>query len=57
MKRYIIVDLHTKKALYGTGGITMTFSTSEIAEEVAIHFYKSKDDYIIAEICYVSSLT
>lgn len=50
--KYIVVDLRTKKALYGVGNKTLTFSSHEIAEEVGSQFFFSKDDYMIIA-CFI----
>jgi hypothetical protein len=50
--KYIVVDLKTKKALYGAGNKTLTFSTVEIAEEVGSQFFVNKEEYMIIA-CFI----
>ena len=45
--KYIIIDLNTKKALYGLNGITLTFSTEIAAQELAIQMC-SKNYLVVA---------
>lgn len=46
-RNWIIVDLETKKALYGINRVTLTFSTKEIAEEVAEQLFDVHSRYVI----------
>lgn len=48
--KYIIVDLVTKKALYGVKQKTLVFSSEAIAIEVAKQFFFNDENYIIIEI-------
>lgn len=50
--KYIIIDLKTTKALYGINNKTLSFSTYDIAEEVAKQFFNEKSDYLIIS-CYI----
>lgn len=50
MEKYIIIDINTKKALYGIGVKTLLFSSHKIALEVADQFFDHGDKYIIIEI-------
>ncbi len=48
--KYIIVSLLTNKALYGVAGITLHFTTYEIAYEVGKQFFKNEIDFRVVEI-------
>jgi len=48
--KYIIVSLLTNKALYGVNAITLTFTTYEIAYEVAEQFFINESDFRIVGI-------
>lgn len=50
MKRYLIYCESSRCLLYGLNNISMKFTTRLIAEEVASHFFKNKDNYKIIEI-------
>jgi|LakMenE01Jun11ns_1017448.scaffolds.fasta_scaffold6897016_2 hypothetical protein len=45
--KYIIVDLRTKKALYGAGNKTLSFSSFELADEVGSQFFLNKEEYMV----------
>ncbi len=47
---WLIISLHTKQPLYGIRQKTMVFSTQDIAYEVAMHFFKTKEEFIIINI-------
>ena len=49
-KEWIIVDAQTEKALYGVAGITLTFSSKDIAEEVADQFFATRERYIVVNV-------
>jgi len=50
IKNYFIVDLKTKKALYGYGEKSLVFSTAENAYETASQFFENKEGFLIIEI-------
>lgn len=47
---WIIIDLSTKKALYGLYGCTIELSSYEIAKEVAEIFFTDFGKYLIVSI-------
>ena len=49
-KNWIFIDNQTKSALYGAGNKTFSFSTKEIAQEVAEQLFEKTDRYIIVNI-------
>lgn len=49
-KEWVILDLRTKKLLYGVGRKTLTFSTEDIAIEVAEQFFEVPEIYTILNI-------
>lgn len=48
--KWIIIDLRTRRALYGISENTLCFSSSEIAMEVASQFFKNVTDFIVVPI-------
>ena len=48
--KWIIIDLKTRRALYGVLGKTLKFSTKEIAEEVASQFFEKAETYMVVQI-------
>lgn len=50
--KYIIIDLKTKKALYGAASKTLAFDSYEIADAVAFQFFISKEEYMIIA-CFI----
>lgn len=49
-KNWFIIDTRTKRPLYGINTKSLTFSSYEIANEVAVQFFHSENDYIIVKI-------
>lgn len=49
-KDWIIIDIETRKALYGVKQKTLMFSSEEIAEEVAEQLFEKSDKYIIVNV-------
>jgi len=47
---WIIIDIETRKALYGVKQQTLMFTSKEVAEEVAEQLFEKHDRYIIV-IC------
>jgi len=47
--KYIIIDLNTKKALYGLNSKTLEFTNLEAAIELANQFFQ-KGDFIVVSI-------
>jgi len=47
---WIIIDLSTKKALYGAETKTLQFSSEQIALEVASQFFLNENKYMIIKI-------
>lgn len=47
---WIIIDKVTEKALHGVNGLTLLFSTKEIAEEVGKQFFFNMDDFLTIKI-------
>lgn len=50
--KFIIVNIITKKALYGIKDKTLIFSTYDAAYEVAIQFFENVNDFRVIEINY-----
>lgn len=50
--KYTIVDLRTKKALYGAGNKTLLFSSFELADEVGSQFFLNKEEYMVIA-CFI----
>jgi len=53
--KYIIIDLRTKKPLYGINNKTVQFSTEEAANEMADAFFLSNQSFVIVPVCPVYS--
>lgn len=49
-KDWIIIDIETRKALYGVRQQTLMFSSKEIAEEVAEQLFEKHDRYIVVNV-------
>lgn len=49
-KTWIIIDVKTKKALYGFKRKTLTFSSEEIAIEVAEQFFETYNEFLVVQI-------
>ena len=47
---WIIIDIETKKALYGVMQKTLMFTSKEVAEEVAEQLFEKHDRYIIVNV-------
>lgn len=47
---WIIIDIRTRKALYGAGSRLLRFSTEEVAKEVAEQLFEKTSAYIICHI-------
>jgi len=47
---WIIIDIETRKALYGVKQKTLMFSSEEIAEEVAEQLFEKPDRYIVVNV-------
>lgn len=50
IKTYLIVELKTKRPLYGLGQKSLVFSSAENAHEVASQLFEKKEDFLIIEI-------
>ncbi len=49
-RNWIIIDVKTEKCIYGLEGVTMKFSTRDIAEEVAECLFKTDSDFILTQL-------
>ncbi len=49
-RKWIIIDLDTKKALYGANRKTLRFSEKEIAQEVGEQLFEKQDRFTILNI-------
>lgn len=54
---WIIIDIETRKALYGVKQKTLMFSSEEIAEEVAEQLFEKPDRYIVVNVAQDLSLS
>lgn len=48
--KWIIVDTRKYAALYGVGGKTLSFSSKEIALEVANQFFENEDFFMLVSV-------
>ena len=48
--KWIIVDTVKYAALYGFGQITLSFSSKQIALEVANQFFESENDFMLVSV-------
>jgi len=49
-RNWIVLDLTTKKALYGINNKTLRFSEKDIAQEVAEQLFEKQDMFMILNI-------
>jgi hypothetical protein len=49
-KTWVIIDLRTGKSIYGINNVTMRFTTSEVAHEIAFWLFETREDYLITQI-------
>ena len=54
---WIIIDIETRKALYGVKQQTLMFTSKEIAEEVAEQLFEKHDRYIVVNVAQDLKLT
>lgn len=54
---WIIIDIETRKALYGVKQQTLMFTSKEVAEEVAEQLFEKHDRYIIVNVAQDLRLT
>ena len=54
---WIIIDIKTRKALYGVKQQTLMFTSKEIAEEVAEQLFEKHDRYIVVNVAQDLKLT
>ena len=54
---WIIIDIETRKALYGVKQQTLMFTSKEVAEEVAEQLFEKHDRYIVVNIAQDLRLT
>lgn len=47
---WIIIDIQTRKALYGVKQQTLMFTSKEVAEEIAEQLFEKHDRYIIVNV-------
>ena len=47
---FIIVDVKTRKALYGINERTLLFTTEKIAKEVGSQFFRCLEDFEVYEV-------
>jgi hypothetical protein len=56
-KDWIIIDIQTKKALYGASQKALMFSSEEIAKEVAEQLFEKHDRFIVVNVAQDLKLT
>ena len=54
---WIIIDVETRKALYGAKQKTLMFTSKEVAEEVAEQLFEKHDRYIVVNVALDLKLT
>lgn len=54
---WIIIDIETRKALYGVKQQTLMFTSKEVAEEVAEQLFEKHDRYIVVNVAQDLRLT
>ena len=47
---WIIIDIETRKALYGVKQQTLMFTSKDVAEEVAEQLFEKHDRYIVVNV-------
>jgi len=50
IKNYFIIDLKTKKVLYGYAERSLVFSNYETANEIASQLFEKTEEFMIIEI-------
>lgn len=50
IKNYFIIDLKTKRPLYGYNSKSLVFSSAENADETALQFFEKREDFLVIEI-------